>query len=215
LSVFAACWLEVLPPEEIAEEITQNLDFLESQLQDLPPRQRSVRATFEYSWKRLTAAEQEIFMKLSAFRGGFTREAAREVAGATAQTLRKLADKSFITMIHDGRYQMHALLHQYGQDRLQASGMASMATNAHRDYFLTALGDWEADLKGRRQLAALNEIEAGAQERETRNGAGPRARRHRRSRQKPCSRAGLWQLPIVGWAGTRLPGTFYALRRNR
>src|SRR3712207_6932284 len=52
--VLAAGWVHVLSFEEIAGEIAQSLDILESELHDLPERQRSVRAAFDYSWKRLS-----------------------------------------------------------------------------------------------------------------------------------------------------------------
>src|SRR5258706_5874642 len=53
--LLAAAWLEAPSPREIAEEIKHSLDFLETQMHDLPERQRSLRAVFEYSWHLLTA----------------------------------------------------------------------------------------------------------------------------------------------------------------
>jgi predicted ATPase len=70
--VLAASWLEVLPFRAIADEIARSLDFLETELRDVPERQRSLRAVFESSRNRLPAETQQAFMKLSAFRGGFT-----------------------------------------------------------------------------------------------------------------------------------------------
>ncbi len=71
--VLAASWLEVLSVREVAEEIVQSLDFLEGRLRDMPARQRSVRATFDYSWKRLSPDQRQTFARVSIFRGGFTR----------------------------------------------------------------------------------------------------------------------------------------------
>jgi serine/threonine-protein kinase PknK len=82
--VLAASWLAVLSLSEIAEEIQKGLDFLETDETDLPERQRSIRAVMDYSWTHMSDTEQQVFMKLSVFRGGFTREASREVAGAKA-----------------------------------------------------------------------------------------------------------------------------------
>ncbi|MCI0396140.1 MAG: LuxR C-terminal-related transcriptional regulator [Chloroflexi bacterium] len=158
--VLAAGWLELLSLAEIAEEIAKGLDFLEGELQDLPPRQRSVRASFDYSWSRLPEAEQHQFMKLAVFRGGFTRPAAQDVAGASLPVLRKLADKSFFTMAREGRYEMHELLRRYGMDKLKAAGSSETARDAHSAYFLKWLQAQEAGLKGQRQLEALAEIEA-------------------------------------------------------
>ena len=52
--ILAATWLEVLRPEEVASEIQRGLDFLESEMGDIPRRQRSLRATFAYSWRLLS-----------------------------------------------------------------------------------------------------------------------------------------------------------------
>ena len=57
----AASWVNILAPDEIAAEIEQGLDFLESSMQDVPERQRSMRAVFDYSWKLMSTREQAIF----------------------------------------------------------------------------------------------------------------------------------------------------------
>jgi serine/threonine protein kinase len=46
----AATWLEALPLSEIVTEIERSLDFLETDLRDVPERHRSIRAVFDYSW---------------------------------------------------------------------------------------------------------------------------------------------------------------------
>ena len=96
----------MLSPAEVAAEIAQGIDILESELSDLPERHRSMRAVFDYSWQHLTEAEQTVFMKLSIFRGGFTREAAQAVAGANLRHLMSLMNKSLLRRNADtGRYE--------------------------------------------------------------------------------------------------------------
>ncbi|HEX6383211.1 MAG TPA: protein kinase, partial [Anaerolineae bacterium] len=156
--VLAAGWLELLSLEEIAAEIAQSLDFLETEMRDVPERQRSMRAVFASSWARLTEEEQQVFRKLTVFRGGFTRQAAHAVAGATLHSLRALLNKSFITVDQDGRYGMHELLRQFGTEKLLASAEAETTVDAHCAFYLSSLRQREADLKGGRQLPALREI---------------------------------------------------------
>jgi len=72
--VLAAAWVEMLSPEEISREISQSLDFLETEMRNVPDRHRSIRAVFESSWRQLSEAEQMLFKQLSVFQGGFTRE---------------------------------------------------------------------------------------------------------------------------------------------
>ena len=78
----AATWMNVLSPAEIASEIEESLDILTTELRDVPPAQRSMRAAIARSWTLLTDRQQMVFRRLSIFRGGFTREAAHRVVGA-------------------------------------------------------------------------------------------------------------------------------------
>jgi predicted ATPase/DNA-binding SARP family transcriptional activator len=158
--VLAAGWLELLTFEEVAGEIANSLNILESQARDMPARQRSVKGTFEYSWQRLTAADQQAFSRLAVFRGGFSRRAAQQVAGADLRTLRTLVQKSLITAVGPDRTTVHELLRQFAAEKLEASGQAGSIRDAHSDYYLAAVASRETDLKGRRQLEALEEIES-------------------------------------------------------
>lgn len=157
--VLAAGWFEVLSFKEIAEEIEQSLDFLATELHDVPERQRSIRAVFNTSWRQLTSEEQQAFAKLSIFRGGFTRQAAEVVAQANLRTLRKLVNKSFVSVNQYQRYTIHELLSQFGEESLEEFGEADQTRNAHSLYFLQLLHRREGDLGGHNQPEALNDIE--------------------------------------------------------
>jgi RNA polymerase sigma factor (sigma-70 family) len=147
--ILAASWVALLSLREIADEMTKNIDFLESAARDLPERQRSMRAVFEYSWNLMSAAEQQVFMKLAIFRGGFTREAAEAVAGATLRLLMSLANKSLIRRhAETGRYEIHELLRQYGEDRLEASGEATATRDAHSAYYAGFIHVYEPAMRG-------------------------------------------------------------------
>lgn len=112
------------------------------------------------SWKLLAEREREVFQGLSIFRGGFTRDAAQEVTGASLRDLMALVNKSLLQRTATGRYDMHEVLRGYAAEKLATSEMANVARDAHSAYFAEFLHQREADLKGRRQLGALDEIEA-------------------------------------------------------
>ncbi len=158
--VLAGAWLESLSLEEIADEIAQSLDFLEGEMRDLPERQRSIRAAFDYSWRRLAPEDQHAFSKLTVFHGGFDRQAAQAVAGATLRTLRTLINKSFVTLNADERYEIHELLRQYGLEKLTELASDTAVHTVHSQYYLDMIASLEDDLRGGRQLAALDEIDA-------------------------------------------------------
>src|SRR5438046_604753 len=109
--LLAAAWVGVLSVQEVANEIQKSLDFLETDQRDLPERQRSLRAAFDYSWKLLTEQERQAFTRLSVFRGSFTREAAQQVSEATLKALMALVNKSLLRRdASTDRYEIHELL---------------------------------------------------------------------------------------------------------
>jgi predicted ATPase/serine/threonine protein kinase/DNA-binding SARP family transcriptional activator len=157
--VLAAGWLDMLSFSEVADEIARCLDFLESERRDIPERQRSVRAVFDSSWQRLNPESQAAFAGLTIFRGGFTRAAAQQVAGAGLRTLRTLVDSSFVHVMPGGRYEIHELLRQYGLEHLASSGRRESSRDAHSAYYLNEVQQWESEVKGQRQATALTAIE--------------------------------------------------------
>ena len=132
----AAPRARILPLEEIAREIRSGADILSADTYDLPARQKSVRATFEYSWDLLEPREREALARLSVFSGGCTREAAREVAGVGIGVLQSLADKAFLKVFGDGRFGRHALLGRFVEEKLAARPEERRAVRArHARYF--------------------------------------------------------------------------------
>jgi len=134
--LLAAAWTDVLSPGEIAAELERSITFLRGDLRDLPERHRSMVAAFDASWGMLSGAEREAFAALSVFRGGCTREAAEAVAGADLEILRSLARKSFLTRDEHGRYQVHELLRQYGEEKLrERAALWERAYDRHCTYY--------------------------------------------------------------------------------
>ncbi len=157
--LLATGWLDVFSLERVAEEIQKNVDFLETEMRDVPERQRSIRAVFESAWERLEPADQQVFMKLSVFRGGCTPEAAEALTGATPRTLQTLINKALVLRTKTGRYDIHELLRQYSYERLEASGNLADILHQHSLYFADFLHQREDSLKSKRQIAAIEEIE--------------------------------------------------------
>ena len=137
--LLAAAWTDTLSVADIAAEIAKSLDFLESDLGDVPDRQRSVRAVFDYSWSLLGTDEQTVFAALSIFRGGFTREAAEAVAGASLRDLATLGGRSLVTPSPEtGRFRVHELLRQYAEEELRRDPeVADELVEAHAAFYGT------------------------------------------------------------------------------
>lgn len=157
----AASWVRLMPCAEIAEEISRNLEFLSTTTRNVPERHRSLKAAFEQSWQRLTPKEQAVLRKLSVFVGGFRREAASDVAGATIPVLASLVDKSLLKVLPEGRYERHPLLYQFTKEKLDVdTEEAALASVKHADFFTRFAVSADAELRSRHQqqwLARLDE----------------------------------------------------------
>ena len=157
----AATWLKTLSCQEIAHEISRGLDFLETSLQDLPERQRSIRAVFDYSWNLLSSREQRVFSRLAVFQGRFNRHAAEQIAGISLRELAGLVDKSLVQRSSEGRFVLHDLLRQYCLEILDHSPADSQETRSrHCAFFCARLSDWSTGLSGDQPGRILREIEA-------------------------------------------------------
>ena len=156
----AAPWVSMLSPDEIAAELAFSLDLLATDRRDVPARQRSARATLDYSWRMVGERRRELMQALSVFPGGFTWRAAQAVTGATLHELISLADRSLFQPTSAGRFGIHELLRQYAREKLnQTPDGGADVRNRHCAYYAAALKGWAEDLKGARQQTALAEIE--------------------------------------------------------
>jgi predicted ATPase/DNA-binding SARP family transcriptional activator len=124
----------------VAREIARSLDFLASMLRNVPERQRSVRASFDYSWQLLGDAERRALRRLAVFRG-FEVEAAQAVAGAPAAGVAALAERSLLRHLAaeeaPDRFDLHDLVRQFALEHLAAAGEAANTRDRHMAWCVT------------------------------------------------------------------------------
>src|SRR5262245_24077892 len=158
----AAAWAEMLSLDEIAQEIERSADFLAAEWADAPERQRSMRAVFEWSWRLLNERERQVLRRLAVFRGGFTREAAEQVAGASLPVLTSLVHKSLLRTADGGatgagRYELHELLRQFAAEQFSADEYAAVAAR-HSAFYLAFVADRERRLVRQEPREAAAEV---------------------------------------------------------
>jgi predicted ATPase/class 3 adenylate cyclase len=160
--VLAAAWVDTLSLDEIAAEIEVSLDMLATEKRDMPDRQRSVRAVIESAWNQVDVSAQDLLKRLSVFRGGFTRHAAQEAAGASFRGLSQLVDRALLRRDpNSGRYSIHELLRQYAEEQLKLSvNEERSAHEDHANYFADFMKMREEHLHDDRGKTALLDIEA-------------------------------------------------------
>lgn len=131
----AAAHLRTFSAEEILFRLDQLLTLSDRAPRDAPERHRTLRATIAWSHDLLKSNEKRLFAGLSVFAGGFTLDAACEVADADLDTLHSLSDKSLIRHQQD-RYTMLETIREYAADELARSGEAETTRTRHAHYFL-------------------------------------------------------------------------------
>lgn len=154
----AAAWVHQLSCAEIAAEIARSLDFLATTRCDVPSRQRTLRALFDWSWSRLSTEEQGVFQRLAPFCGPFTREAAIQVAHASFPILAALVDKSLLWR-RGMTYQMHEVTRHFAGEKLAQTGAMAVTQMRHAHYYAEFLRQREARIKSRDQKGILLEVD--------------------------------------------------------
>jgi predicted ATPase len=156
----AASWVRVMTLRDIAVELEGSLDLLSQNTRDAPERHQSLRAIFEHSWTLLKDKEQENYRKLAVFRGGFTKDAAASVAGASLTGLATLVDKSLLRVLPSGRYERHPLLYQYALEKLsQHFEEETQTKERHARFFHAFLRERGEDMRGGKQTEACQKVE--------------------------------------------------------
>ncbi len=154
----AAAVAAVQPLAHITQAIQADRDLLATTLHDVAPQHRSIRAVFNSSWRLLSQAEQQTLSRIALFRGGFTAEAARLLAGCESAELTRLSHKSLlrINRLTEGvRYDMHELLRQLALEQLAD---APQFQQQHSSYYCTQLAATEPALYGKEPALAVRKL---------------------------------------------------------
>lgn len=133
----AAARTALLPPDELLARLEQRLPLLTRGRRDAPERQRTLRATIEWSYELLNEEEKELFQRLAIFAGSFDVTAAETVAGAEIETLQSLVEKSLLRRAGSARMGMLETIHEFALEQLHESGRAEDMRRRHAAFLLT------------------------------------------------------------------------------
>jgi predicted ATPase/DNA-binding winged helix-turn-helix (wHTH) protein len=139
----AAAQLDVFDLKGITAELEHHFDVLAHGSRTAVPRHQTLRATLDWSYNLLSKPERVLLVRLSAFRGGFTSEAAQAVGEATHHTLMQLVRKSMVMPVvknefdDQPRYRLLETILFYAGERLREGDEFDAVQDRHLYYFLT------------------------------------------------------------------------------
>ena len=163
----AAARVEALGVAQLLDRIGDRFALLADGDRTAPPRQQSLAATVEWSYKLLDEHERRVFRMVSVFPGPFTLEAAEANAGPGAgPAVLHLVDCSLLSPPQAGpdgrlRYVMLETLRAYGAGQLAEAGEQEQAEAALARYALGVAGQAAAGLQaGPGESAAARWLDA-------------------------------------------------------
>jgi predicted ATPase len=154
----AAARVRLLPPAALLGRLGERLDVLGGGPVDLPERQRTLRATMDWSFDLLGPHEQAVFVRLGVFAGGWSLAAAEAVCGGPGEpdvleALSALLDASLLLepdrSATEPRLHMLETVHTYAQEKLAGSPERADVERRHGAWVLALTGDfWHAQDRG-------------------------------------------------------------------
>ena len=121
----AAARMSLLTPGQLLDRLDTGTDLLRGG-RDAETRQRTLRATIEWSYELLDDDERELLARLSVFRGGWTLAAAERVCAADIDLLQSLVEKSLVRRWESGRFGMLETIREFAAGKLSADDRDEM-----------------------------------------------------------------------------------------
>jgi predicted ATPase/DNA-binding SARP family transcriptional activator len=166
----AAARMNVLTPRQIADRLAGSMSLLTTGPRTLPRRQRTLRATIDWSYRLLEEQERLLFRRLSVFAGTFSLDAAEAVCGDATfpecdvlDTLAGLADKSLIAVREragEARYRMLETVDQFATELLDEEADAEATRRRHAEYYCGLIEAQAPLLYGATRARALQLLDA-------------------------------------------------------
>lgn len=178
----AAARTRGLHVEQIAARLDDRFRLLTGSSRTSIPRQRTLQAAIDWSYKLLSENERKLLSRLSVFAGGWTLQAAEQIcsdplpvnretppttddrllATDAMDLLGQLVDKSLVVMENkegETRYRLYETIRQFAQEKLDDLGEGEAIRDRHLDYFLTFAQGVEPKLHGSNQFVWLELLE--------------------------------------------------------
>jgi predicted ATPase len=145
----AAARVRALPLSMLERRLDNALDVLVGGARDLPTRQRTLRATLDWSYALLDEGAQELLAQLGVFAGGFVLDDLQAVVGAeSVDQLERLVEASLVRRRGE-RFTLLETIREYALARVVERGGLEELRGRHLTHYLAvAEAAWQAILAG-------------------------------------------------------------------
>jgi predicted ATPase/class 3 adenylate cyclase len=153
----AAARIKLLPPRALLSRQGNRLKLLKGGARNLPARQRTLRATIDWSYELLDEDEKMLFGRLSVFAGGSTLEVIDEICDPEGElealeVVGSLLEKSLLRREEgadeEPRFYMLETVQEYAREKLEGSGEAEERRRRHAEHYLVLAETAEPELLG-------------------------------------------------------------------
>jgi predicted ATPase len=157
----AASRVGTLPAGAMRRRLDHRLELLVGGVQDAPERQRTLRATIDWSYDLLEPPEQRLFTRLAVFAGGCTIEAAQRVCGDELEVVDGLASltERGLTRLEgrdeEPRFTMLETIREYAVELFERSGEVEEIQRRHAEYCLALVAQAAPTLESAGNPAAI------------------------------------------------------------
>ncbi|HWZ20899.1 MAG TPA: NB-ARC domain-containing protein [Ktedonobacteraceae bacterium] len=172
----AAARVKLLPPDVLLQMLSETLlGVLTGGAMNLPSRQQTLRNTLDWSYNLLSSIEQDWFLRLGVFVGGWSLEAAdamiqsvdadqKTLSYPALVMLEQLADNSLLVRLPIMGDQVYFTvlytLREYMLEKLSTQGLYEQLKDWHASYYLQVVEEAEIGLRGPQQLLWLERLKA-------------------------------------------------------
>jgi predicted ATPase len=162
----AAARVPLLEPPELSARLDHALEALGTGTRDAPARQRTLRATIDWSYRLLEPAEAQAFARFAVFAGGASIHSAQHVTGAGLDALEGLVDKQLL-LRRSGpggitRLAMLETVREYARERLDADPGAHEVESRHCRHYVALAERAEPELYTHGEREWLPRLDADA-----------------------------------------------------
>jgi predicted ATPase/DNA-binding NarL/FixJ family response regulator len=161
----AAVHIRSVALKDLAERLDKQLSLNNYAVRSSSPRQASLGAALNLTYRSLSGKERRLWRRLAVFRGGFGLEAVRDVCTDSHlaeeeifRTLAQLVEKSAVLPAEGGRYRLLEPIRQYAHECLQEANEERRLARRHFRWCVGLVTSSEPWWHGRDQLAWLYRV---------------------------------------------------------